>query len=253
MNDFLIREEELQQYIDGRLPVERIVAFEALLAQSPAAAEQVRRGRELTRLCHTEFDSVLNEAVPPHLTAAATNRTLPWLAIAASAACLAIGGSVGWMAHGELVPRQIVVQVPPVYREAAIAHVVYTKEVRHPVEVTDDQHEHLVTWLSKRLGTKLKVPNLHDAGYDLMGGRGLPSGSGYGAQFMYQDAKGKRLTLYVSNDKKGNVDTAFRYAQEGPVGVFYWIDGNFGYALSGEMERDKLLAVADNVYKQLNP
>ncbi|MBI3714441.1 MAG: anti-sigma factor [Betaproteobacteria bacterium] len=253
MNDFLIREEELQQYIDGRLPVERIVAFEALLAQSPAAAEQVRRGRELTRLCHTEFDSVLNEAVPTHLTAAATHRSLPWLAIAASVACLAIGGSVGWFAHGELVPRQIVVQVPPVYREAAVAHVVYTKEVRHPVEVTADQHEHLVTWLSKRLGAKLKVPNLHDAGYDLVGGRLLPSPEGYGAQFMFQDANGKRLTLYVCNEKTGNADTAFRYAQEGPVGVFYWIDGVFGYALSGEMERDKLLTVANNVYKQLNP
>lgn len=253
MNDFLIHEEELQQYIDGRLPADRIVAFEALLAQSPAAAEQVRRGRELARLCHTEFDAVLGEAVPARLTAAATQRSLPWMAIAAGLCCLAVGAAAGWYAHEELVPRQLIVQVPPVYREAAAAHIVYTKEVRHPVEVTADQHEHLVTWLSKRLGTKLKVPNLSDAGYDLVGGRLLPSPDGYGAQFMFQDAKGKRLTLYVCNEKKANTDTAFRYAQEGQVGVFYWIDGSFGYALSGEMEREKLLAVADNVYKQLNP
>jgi len=37
------------------------------------------------------------------------------------------------------------------------------------------------------------------------------------------------------------------------VSVFYWVDGNFGYALSGEVRREQLLKVADVVYKQLNP
>ena len=47
--------------------------------------------------------------------------------------------------------------------------------------------------------------------------------------------------------------TAFRFSQEEKVAVFYWIDGKYGYALSGEVGREALLRVADVVYKQLNP
>ena len=80
----------------------------------------------------------------------------------------------------------------------------------------------------------------------------LPGERGPVAQFMYQDQAGRRLTLYVKTDGD-NRDTAFRYAQEGKVGVFYWLDGQLGYALSGEMPRAELLAVAEAAYRQLNP
>jgi anti-sigma factor RsiW len=130
---------------------------------------------------------------------------------------------------------------------------VYTPEVRHPVEVGADQEEHLVKWLSKRLGTDLRVPKLGSQGFDLVGGRLLSGPQGPVAHFMYQDAKGQRLTLYVSAQKGEGRDTAFRFSQEDRVAVFYWVDRNYGYALSGELRRDVLLTVADAVYKQINP
>jgi anti-sigma factor RsiW len=136
---------------------------------------------------------------------------------------------------------------------AAIAHAVYAPEVRHPVEVTADQETHLVAWLSKRLGTSLKVPHLESAGYGLVGGRLLPGEQGAVAQFMYQDAKGQRLTLYVRTNMEHNKESAFRFAQEGNVRVFYWIDRRLGYALSGEISKDELLRVATAVHQQLNP
>ena len=73
------------------------------------------------------------------------------------------------------------------------------------------------------------------------------------AHFMFQDGRGQRLTLYVSRTRGEVRDTAFRFSQEDRVSVFYWVDGNFGYALSGELGRESLLKVADMVYKQLNP
>lgn len=76
---------------------------------------------------------------------------------------------------------------------------------------------------------------------------------GPAAQFMYQDAKGGRLTLYVSSGRHGNRETAFRYVEEGPISAFYWIDGPFGYALVGEVEKDDLLRGARLVYEQLTP
>jgi anti-sigma factor RsiW len=70
---------------------------------------------------------------------------------------------------------------------------------------------------------------------------------------MYQDASGKRLTLYVTRPQKGDQLTAFRFAQEGPVSVFYWMDRDCGYALSGEVDKPTLARVASMVYKQLEP
>src|SRR5256885_16866515 len=70
---------------------------------------------------------------------------------------------------------------------------------------------------------------------------------------MYQDARGQRLTLYVSRQKGEPRDTAFRFSQEDRVSVFYWVGGNFGKGLSGIIRREQFFQVADAVYKQLNP
>lgn len=130
----------------------------------------------------------------------------------------------------------------PIY--AAVAHAVYTPEVRHPVEVGSDQETHLAARLSKRLG---------GIGFNLVGGRLLPGENGPAAQFMYQNTTGLRLTLYVRSGLFKNRETAFRYAQEGNVGVFYWADGPLGYALSGELDRERLLEAANIAYHGINP
>ena len=135
-------------------------------------------------------------------------------------------------------------------RQAAVAHAVFVPEVRHPVEVGADQEAHLVGWLSKRLGAELKAPTLADAGYRLVGGRLLPGDQGEVAQFMYENAAHNRLTLYVRPDAPNRGDAGFRYAREGGIDVFYWIDGPFGYALSGSTGRDDMLRLATLVYQQ---
>jgi anti-sigma factor RsiW len=175
------------------------------------------------------------------------------LRLAAALAWFAVGGIAGWYVH-EFNPADKAAPEMPVWAQrAAVAHAVYAPEVRHPVEVTADQETHLVAWLSKRLGTSLKVPHLESAGYGLVGGRLLPGEEGAVAQFMYQDAKGQRLTLYVRTNMEQNKESAFRFTQEGNVRVFYWIDRRLGYALSGEISKDDLLRVAMAVHQQLNP
>ena len=45
-------------------------------------------------------------------------------------------------------------------QRAAIAHVVYSPDVRRPVEVGADQEQALVTWLTKRMGSAVRAPSL---------------------------------------------------------------------------------------------
>jgi anti-sigma factor RsiW len=236
--------------VDQRLDPARRAQVEAYLEANPDAAEQVRVYREQNELLRAAFDGALEEPVPRHLQRVRAPRwsTPQYGAIAAT---LVIGVSVGWLIHGQVVPesRKIALSLPA---QAAVAHVVYAPEVLHPVEVGADQQEHLVKWLSKRLNTPVRAPQLQDTGYQLEGGRLLPGSDGPAAQFMYRDVGGQRLTLYVRTKLKDNSDTAFRYAREGSVSVFYWVDHDVAYALSGELERERLLSVAEAVYHDLN-
>ena len=128
--------------------------------------------------------------------------------------------------------------------------------MRHPVEVAAAQQEHLIQWLSKRLGRPLKVPDLSGQGYELVGGRLLPGDNGARAQFMYQAPGGERVTLYlgaldVGADATARQETAFSFSGTGPVPGFYWVDQGFGYALAGKLSREALLQLAQAVYQQL--
>lgn len=195
------------------------------------------------------FEPVMTEPIPARMHL----RQPEWFSYAKAAMIFAVGIAVGLSMPmvRSVVPGAATAAVTQLPVRAARAHLVYASEVRHPVEVDASQQEHLVKWLSKRLGVDLKVPVLAKEGFELLGGRLLPGTEGQPvAQFMYQDASGKRLTLYVTPPHKGDKVTAFRFAQEGPVSVFYWIDDECGYALSGEMDRPTLAKVATSVYRQ---
>ena len=211
--------------------------------------------KALQQALHQLYDPVLDEPVPEHL----RPRRPRWRTAAMAAGWvvvgLAAGVVAGWQLHAWRTPVAArSVDEFPLARRAAVAHAVYSPEVRHPVEVGADQEQHLVAWLSKRLGAPLRAPHLEDVGYHLVGGRLLPGDNGPVAHFMYQCKKGTRVTLYVRANAPGNQETAFRYAAEGNVKVFYWIDRRLGYALSSaDIGTDDLHKVANAVYRQLNP
>lgn len=244
-----VTDTDLHGYADERLDADRRAAVEAWLAEHPADAERVRAWRAQRDGLHALFDAALDDPVPDALRSPPSRRRrLPMQAAALIVATL-VGGALGWSLRGE----RAVPETASLPQQAALAHLVYAPEVLHPVEVGANEEAHLTAWLSKRLGAPLRAPHLGEAGFDLIGGRLLPGDGGPAAQFMYQDSSGRRLTLYVRSAAPGNKETAFRFAQENKVGVFYWVDGPFGYALSGELERPQLLRVAEVVYRALNP
>ena len=134
---------------------------------------------------------------------------------------------------------------------ATAAYRTFVVEVAHPVEVGVAQEAHLLQWLSKRLGRTLAAPDLAPFGYRLIGGRLLPGGNGAAAQLMYEDAGGKRLTLYVR--ATDGTETAFRFQQDGDAATFAWIDQGFGFAVTAMASRDELLPIAEAIYKGLTP
>ncbi|NMM05391.1 anti-sigma factor [Polaromonas sp.] len=267
-------EADLQACVDRQLTPERQREMEAYLAQRPEEAQRADSYLAHKRELRALFDPVLDEPLPQRLRQAATPRS-PWYLqrLAAGIAIAVVSGAAGWGLRGgvgaepgpsllaQRTPGAITVAAATGFAQrAAIAHAVYSPDQRRAVEVGADQEDQLVAWLSKRMGAPMKPPHLQALGYALEGGRLLPGSQGPVAQFMYHDNAGAKLTLYVSNEVadagaglqgRKNQETAFRFAQEGKVNVFYWVNGPFGYAISADADQAELARVSGEVYRQI--
>ena len=246
-----VGEADLHAAADGRLAPDREAALTEHLAAHPDDAERIAAYRRLNGELHRVFDPVLGEATPAGWSMPGRRSWSRAAAIAAAFAGLLVGTAAGWFGR-DLLP----VDGPAALglaRLAAAAHGACATEVRHPVEVPADQEAHLVQWLSKRLGGEVRAPRLAAVGYQLIGGRLLPADDGVAAQFMYEDATGGRITLYVKSAAAGSRETAFRFVEMNGLSVWYWRDGAFGFALAADLPRQALLTLCNEVYAQLNP
>jgi anti-sigma factor RsiW len=246
--------EDLHAYADGQSSAGDRRRVEAWLKQSPDDAARVDEWQAQNREIRAMFapyqrhlpndDAFLQPARPARLPRSRAG----WAALAAAGACLFFAGAVSghYLPFGGEAGRSDA----SLHEEASSAFLIYASEVRHPVEVGAGDKDHLVAWLGKRLGHKLSAPDLSGLGFGLVGGRLVPVNGQAGALLMYEDTAGKRLTILVG--RSGAAVTSFRFASNGPVETFYWIDDTLSYAVTGEMPRSMLRRVADICYQQFD-
>ena len=263
----------LSAWLDDELPPAQRAETEAWLREHPEDAARVRLWAADAEALRMRLDTVLSEPVPQALAQVAWRKapdTLPglrWQRWAAAVAVFVLGGAAGaglmWRLQPELPPLARSGE-PAWVQRAAVAHAVYVPEVRHAVEVKA-QEEHLSRWLTKRLTVPVKLFDLRAQGFELVGGRLLPDAAGPSAQLMYQalpdtgvagaDGKPLRVTVYLRKPDS-NTPAAFRFERQGELGLFYWVEGESaeggacGYALVGALPKEKLLALAEAIFKQ---
>lgn len=247
-----VGEDDLQAHVDGRLDPTRDAVVRAWLEAHPTEAERIGayiRQREALRL---RLQGHHDRPIPARLQPGALRRNRRAALgrrltnTAAGLVLLLAGAAGGWLARG-LDPAR---STPPLTADAASAHLTFVSEQRHPVEVTAAQEGHLVQWLSNRLGRPLQAPDLSVQGFRLMGGRLLPGATTPAAQFMYDDDRGTRLTLYLRADP-GDETTGFRIVERGGLSGLFWVDRGFGYAVLAQASRARLWPVAEAVWRQL--
>jgi anti-sigma factor RsiW len=249
-----IGEDDLHAYVDGRLPPDRRVVVEAYLKTNPETAAQIAGWRAQREALREHLAPKAAEPIPARLRisnirASRNRRHLQqFRMIAASALLLVAGGAIGWFAKSDWPGAKPVQTV--MVSDAISAYRTFVVDAVHPVEVKANEQDHLVQWLSNRLGKPIKAPDLGGFGFRLMGGRLLPASTdGVAAQLMYDDDRGTRLTLYLRNGEAG--ETEYRFIREGNVSAFYWIDGGLGFALSAATSRERLLPIVEAVYHQV--
>ncbi len=249
--DQIIGEDELNAYVDGELPADRRMAVEVWLATHPDDAAKVGTWRKQAELIRARYGALADETPPQRFNInRLTRRSYGAIAAAAAAvvAAFVAGGVLGWTVRGVEAAKPS--DLTRFTSDALDAYRLYVVEVRHPVEVPGDQRPHLDAWLSKRVGSPLHAPELDKVGLKLVGGRLLPGPSGPTAFFMYETPSGERFTLYCG--RTGDRDTALRYTTGPQNAAYYWVDGDLAYVLSGPPEQDKLHAIAQAAYDQID-
>jgi anti-sigma factor RsiW len=247
--DLPVTEDELHVYVDGELAADRREAVERWLATHPDDAARVAAWRAQAEAVRAHYGAIVNEPVPEHLTLAKITRNRrSWAAAAAAAviAAFAIGGVAGWMVRG--ASAEAPSKFETFTNEALGAHRLYIAEVRHPIEVNASEN-HLLPWLSRRVGTNLRAPDLSSFGLRLLGGRLLPGISGPAALFMYESTGGERVTLYAS--RQAEPQTSFRYNVANQFGAVHWVENDIGYVMSGPADKDRLKSIARLAYEQM--
>lgn len=233
----------LTAFVDGELPEPERSAVLDRIAHDPDTAARVAAYRAQTAALRSLF---AGNTAPQCVVLRAR---APWWRRVGLAACwVALGIALG-LAPAWLAPAWIGARGGDgsggFARRADIAYVVYAPEHRHPVEVGADQQDHLVTWLSRRLNRDVTIPSLAEYGYTLVGGRLLPGETGPAAQFMYQNAAGERLTLYMTTIRQDNLPV--KVLRGGDRRTFYWANDYVGYAMSGRIPEAALRTIAYHV------
>lgn len=255
-----VSENDLHAYVDGFLDADRKREVEAWLGANPDAAAMVadwqRQNADIRSLFAGRAEARADDAAIVSKARAAAERGptpgLPRFWQAAAAVVLFIGGGLA----GQMAPTLFPGERQPALQSAAAlpdqshsAFLIYASDVRHPVEVGADEQQHLAAWLGKRLDTPLRIPDLTAVGLKLVGGRLVPVSGKAGALLMYEDDAGERVTVLLGRNEE-NRETSFRYASNAGLETFYWIDGPIGYAVTGEISRERLQQVADECYRQ---
>jgi anti-sigma factor RsiW len=229
----------LSAFADNELPPrERKTMFVRLVSDSEAALHVAAYRAQKTAL------SILcRDTCEPTSAIIVRHRSQRWCRGLEAFAYLVVGAALGlaWVvaAGGRLD------ESAGFARRADSAYATYAPELVHPVEVSADDKDHLVQWLSARFGRQLPVPSLRDYGYSLIGGRLVPDEHGPAALLMYESTTCARLTLYVAALSRRAI--GYGLYRSSDRSTSYWVKQGTAYAVTGNVTDAQLQAMVGEI------
>ncbi len=248
-----IHDDDLHAYVDNQIDADRRAAVERYLATHPDSARTVAAYQAQRDTVRAAFAARRAEPLPPELdltrivATRLRRRRTPWRIAASIVLALGAGGAGGWLLHGRPFEGRSAQAMAALQQEAFATYTVYAADRLHPIEVSAAQETHLRQWLSKRLERQVAPPDLSAFGYRLIGGRLLATEhGGAAALFMYDDAKGDRLSLLLrpmaADLLAGRTDIGSA-AMNGCA----WIEKGMGYAVVARLPDAELDRIATGI------
>ncbi|MBN8899927.1 MAG: hypothetical protein J0H57_02755, partial [Rhodospirillales bacterium] len=118
-------------------------------------------------------------------------------------------------------------------------------------ELGADQRDDLARWVSNRMNHPVAPPDLAAEGFQFMGGRLAATAHGPAGMFMYQDASGMRMTIFVqpTGDPRSSAPVTISGRS---LDSCVWTEHGLNTAVVAPMPADKLRHLADRVRRALD-
>lgn len=249
-------EEDIADYIDGRLTGTRLRQVTAWLDVSPERAAEVERQRQLNDALKTLGRDILDEPVPDRLRAvlenmddeapasghpaetdgpaststdgAARGRAGRWIGIAA---LLLVGLAAGWVARSAFDSAPTAFDA--LLADASYAVAFYSTEPDHAIQFPPHKLTDFEAVSRKVLKRTVAPPDLKPVGYTFRGARIAPTGRQTSTFFFFEDGGGHDVTVILWPRAEGSgIGSGFRAL--GDIAARYWFVDGLGFAVLGK-------------------
>ncbi len=244
----------LSAYLDDELSPSDRLAFEQALADDVRLSEQMAALKAANDLTKQVFAADLEEDVPDHLVASimsfeetpvanephAPSGIIKW-PFAAVVAALCIGVTSGFFARQAIEPETAIVSRGWL-DDIADYHRVYSKQVRHLVEVGAEEADHIERWLTNTVGAPVKVPDLSEFGLEFKGARLLVAAGKPVAQLAYLDAEGSVVALCIIQTTSPR--NSIGVEERGEFEMVFWGGENSNLVIVGDLDGPDIETIA---------
>jgi len=236
-----VSDDLLVAYIDGELAQRECEQVEEYLAQHPEEQHRIaqwRRNDDALRLAFEVDDE-------PELVASNDNRRWQQLTRYALAACLLLavgfGGGLGLsklpFGGGEKYQLQVAAW-------ANEAHEIFAIDARRAGEFGADDAIQATSWLKKRIGVEMTIPDLKADQLQFVGARLVGQGGAPAALMTYETSASERISVFVqAHDQKiDEVGYWFIHGQDKTTCV--WLNEQIAFSVTGDLSDEKLKSIA---------
>lgn len=258
-----IADEELSDFVDGRIEEARRSEIDRAIAENPELAAKVKSYQRQAQAVHALYDKILHEPIPSRLLdivrddeadkddgpsgKARSGSFFQWRAAAAILAVFVAGLGGGLLLHDHIFDK-------PNLFKAAVKQAVLSREMLEASET--EQQEALnvspetfaIAAKSNPFRVPLRAPSTVGEGkfvsvsFQSTAGAARPT-----VQLAYRSEEGDEITLFVQ-PHSASKSVPYETGVIDGYDVLYWIDGSLVYVLVGENGEEQLLNLADSFY-----
>ena len=248
-----IDERDLHAYVDGLLDAQRTRQVQEYLKRHPDKYQQVADYRQYNELLRQAHQAAAQEPVPAGLLSIIHRpRQSHWSSITRTAAvgalCVASAAG-GWLAaihsnsgaHGANGLVQNFLQ-----QIASNASAPFESMAVKTLNIQSAGQTDPLNWLTQKVALEMEAPNLIAAGYTLQSRRLITRGAQEFVELTYVNSSGDAVMLYMKTRWEKDAPT-IEFVQKDNQSIAFWEEGPLVYALSGALDRDRAVRIAELV------